>query len=135
MQAWKGSKRNSLSLPECGDCLTQQISRDATQKEEECPELTLTPEGAFLAGPHCVPPALAPMQVAEHVQEQLHKVDSTMSKPTAESLFDLYRKLQELYQMKDSLPNRYPALRGEMPKGGIEQLTEDPCILPTHLHH
>lgn len=75
------------------------------------------------------------MQVAEHVQEQLHKVDSTMSKPTAESLFDLYRKLQELYQMKDSLPNRYPALRGEMPKGGIEQLTEDPCILPTHLHH
>ncbi|NXP40458.1 UN13D protein, partial [Leiothrix lutea] len=44
--------------------------------------------------------------VAEHVQEQLHKVDSSMSKPTAESLFDLYRKLQELYQMKDSLPNR-----------------------------
>lgn len=26
--------------------------------------------------------------------------------------------------MKDSLPSRYPALRGEMPKGGIEQLTE-----------
>uniref|UniRef100_A0A8C3NQW7 Uncharacterized protein n=1 Tax=Geospiza parvula TaxID=87175 RepID=A0A8C3NQW7_GEOPR len=60
----------------------------------------------FLAGPHCVPPGLAPMQVAEHVQEQLHKVDSSMSRPTAESLFDLYRKLQELYQMKDSLPSR-----------------------------
>ncbi|XP_050837509.1 protein unc-13 homolog D isoform X3 [Serinus canaria] len=44
--------------------------------------------------------------VAEHVQEQLHKVDSSMSRPTAESLFDLYRKLQELYQMKDSLPSR-----------------------------
>lgn len=43
--------------------------------------------------------------VAEHVQEQLHKVDSSMSRPTAESLFDLYRKLQELYQMKDSLPS------------------------------
>ncbi|XP_021397370.3 protein unc-13 homolog D [Lonchura striata] len=48
--------------------------------------------------------------VAEHVQEQLHKVDSSMSRPTAESLFDLYRKLQELCQMKDSLPNRDGAL-------------------------
>uniref|UniRef100_A0A8C3QJ09 Unc-13 homolog D n=1 Tax=Cyanoderma ruficeps TaxID=181631 RepID=A0A8C3QJ09_9PASS len=54
---------------------------------------------------HCVPPALALIQVAEHVQEQLHKVDSSMSRPTAESLFDLYRKLQELHQMKDSLPS------------------------------
>ncbi|KAM4762104.1 protein unc-13 homolog D isoform 5-T7 [Cyanocitta cristata] len=44
--------------------------------------------------------------VAEHVQEQLHKVDSSMSRPTAESLFDLYRKLQELYEMKDSLSRR-----------------------------
>ncbi|XP_058708270.1 protein unc-13 homolog D isoform X2 [Poecile atricapillus] len=44
--------------------------------------------------------------VAEHVQEQLHEVDSSMSRPTAESLFDLYRKLQELCQMRDSLPNR-----------------------------
>uniref|UniRef100_A0A8D2N8Z3 Unc-13 homolog D n=1 Tax=Zonotrichia albicollis TaxID=44394 RepID=A0A8D2N8Z3_ZONAL len=60
----------------------------------------------FLAGPHCVPPGLVPIQVAEHVQEQLHKVDSSMSRPTAENLFDLYRKLQELYQMKDSLPSR-----------------------------
>uniref|UniRef100_A0A674HJV0 Unc-13 homolog D n=1 Tax=Taeniopygia guttata TaxID=59729 RepID=A0A674HJV0_TAEGU len=56
--------------------------------------------------PHRVPPGLAPMQVAEHVQQQLHKVDSSMSRPTAESLFDLYRKLQELCQMKDSLPSR-----------------------------
>ncbi|NWV33932.1 UN13D protein, partial [Grantiella picta] len=44
--------------------------------------------------------------VAEHVQEQLHKVDSSMSRTTAESLFDLYRKLQELYQMKEFLPRR-----------------------------
>ncbi|XP_017598680.1 PREDICTED: protein unc-13 homolog D [Corvus brachyrhynchos] len=44
--------------------------------------------------------------VAEHVQEQLHKVDSSMSRPTAESLFDLYRKMQELYEMKDSLSRR-----------------------------
>lgn len=36
-----------------------------------------------------------------------------MSRPTAESLFDLYRKLQELYQMKDSLPRRYPTPREE----------------------
>lgn len=43
-----------------------------------------------------------------------------MSKPTAESLFDLYRKLQELYQMKESLPSRYQ--RGEVPKGGMEHL-------------
>ncbi|NXY77599.1 UN13D protein, partial [Glareola pratincola] len=44
--------------------------------------------------------------VAEHVQEQLHKVDSSMSKPTAESLFQLYMNLQELYQMKDFVPKR-----------------------------
>ncbi|XP_016158287.1 PREDICTED: protein unc-13 homolog D isoform X2 [Ficedula albicollis] len=44
--------------------------------------------------------------VAEHVQEQLHRVDSSMSKPTAESLFDLYRKLQELWEMKEFLPSR-----------------------------
>uniref|UniRef100_A0A8B9T663 Unc-13 homolog D n=1 Tax=Anas platyrhynchos TaxID=8839 RepID=A0A8B9T663_ANAPL len=45
-------------------------------------------------------------QVAEHVQEQLHEVDSSMSKPTAESLFQLYLNLQELYRMKDFLPER-----------------------------
>ncbi|PKU35228.1 hypothetical protein llap_14467 [Limosa lapponica baueri] len=44
--------------------------------------------------------------VAEHVQEQLREVDSSMSKPTAESLFQLYMNLQELYQMKDFLPKR-----------------------------
>ncbi|XP_032562576.1 protein unc-13 homolog D [Chiroxiphia lanceolata] len=44
--------------------------------------------------------------VAEHVQEQLHEVDSSMSKPTAESLFQLYMNLQELYRMKDFLPRR-----------------------------
>ncbi|XP_051490877.1 protein unc-13 homolog D [Apus apus] len=44
--------------------------------------------------------------VAEHVQEQLHEVDSSMSKPTAESLFQLYMNLQELYRMKDFVPER-----------------------------
>ncbi|NWI97415.1 UN13D protein, partial [Pitta sordida] len=44
--------------------------------------------------------------VAKHVQEQLHEVDSSMSKPTAESLFQLYMNLQELYGMKDFLPRR-----------------------------
>ncbi|XP_069728618.1 protein unc-13 homolog D isoform X3 [Phaenicophaeus curvirostris] len=44
--------------------------------------------------------------VAEHVQEQLHELDSSMSKPTAESLFQLYMNLQELYRMKDFLPKR-----------------------------
>ncbi|KFZ68664.1 Protein unc-13 D, partial [Podiceps cristatus] len=44
--------------------------------------------------------------VAEHVQEQLHEDDSSMSKPTAESLFQLYMNLQELYHMKDFLPQR-----------------------------
>ncbi|XP_010001024.1 PREDICTED: protein unc-13 homolog D [Chaetura pelagica] len=44
--------------------------------------------------------------VAEHVQEQLHEVDSSMSKPTAESLFQLYMNLQELYRMKDFVPKR-----------------------------
>ncbi|XP_054249817.1 protein unc-13 homolog D [Indicator indicator] len=44
--------------------------------------------------------------VSEHVQEQLHQVDSSMSKPTAESLFQLYMNLQELYRMKNFLPNR-----------------------------
>ncbi|XP_010086469.1 PREDICTED: protein unc-13 homolog D, partial [Pterocles gutturalis] len=44
--------------------------------------------------------------VAEHVQEQLREVDSGMSKPTAESLFQLYMNLQELYRMKDFLPKR-----------------------------
>ncbi|XP_025946178.1 protein unc-13 homolog D isoform X2 [Apteryx rowi] len=44
--------------------------------------------------------------VAEHVQEQLSEIDSSMSKPTAESLFQLYMSLQELYRMKDFLPNR-----------------------------
>ncbi|XP_074703789.1 protein unc-13 homolog D isoform X2 [Strix aluco] len=44
--------------------------------------------------------------VAEHVQEQLHEVDSSMSKPTAESLFQLYMNLQELYRMKNFLPKR-----------------------------
>ncbi|XP_025902610.1 protein unc-13 homolog D [Nothoprocta perdicaria] len=42
--------------------------------------------------------------VAAHVQEQLSEIDSSMSKPTAESLFQLYMSLQELYQMKDFLP-------------------------------
>lgn len=36
-----------------------------------------------------------------------------MSKPTAESLFQLYMNLQELYQMKDFLPKRYPTQRKE----------------------
>ncbi|NWR31896.1 UN13D protein, partial [Tachuris rubrigastra] len=44
--------------------------------------------------------------VAEHVQEQLHEVDSSISKPTAESLFQLYMNLQELYRMKEFLPRR-----------------------------
>ncbi|XP_075026070.1 protein unc-13 homolog D isoform X3 [Calonectris borealis] len=44
--------------------------------------------------------------VAEHVQGQLREVDSSMSKPTAESLFQLYMNLQELYRMKDFLPKR-----------------------------
>ncbi|XP_052543608.1 protein unc-13 homolog D isoform X1 [Tympanuchus pallidicinctus] len=44
--------------------------------------------------------------VAEHVQEQLREVDAGMSKPTAESLFQLYLNLQELYKMKDFLPKR-----------------------------
>ncbi|XP_074778034.1 protein unc-13 homolog D [Athene noctua] len=44
--------------------------------------------------------------VAEHVQEQLREVDSSMSKPTAESLFQLYMNLQELYRMKNFLPKR-----------------------------
>ncbi|XP_053939000.1 protein unc-13 homolog D isoform X4 [Cuculus canorus] len=44
--------------------------------------------------------------VAEHIQEQLHEIDSSMSKPTAESLFQLYMNLQELYRMKDFLPKR-----------------------------
>ncbi|XP_030898058.1 protein unc-13 homolog D isoform X5 [Melopsittacus undulatus] len=44
--------------------------------------------------------------VAEHVQEQLREVNSSMSKPTAESLFQLYMNLQELYRMKDFLPKR-----------------------------
>ncbi|KAM6240455.1 protein unc-13 homolog D isoform 4-T4 [Spheniscus humboldti] len=44
--------------------------------------------------------------VAEHVQEQLREVGSSMSKPTAESLFQLYMNLQELYQMKGFLPKR-----------------------------
>ena len=34
-----------------------------------------------------------------------------MSKPTAESLFQLYMNLQELYRMKDFLPKRYPTQR------------------------
>ncbi|NWX98676.1 UN13D protein, partial [Nothoprocta ornata] len=42
--------------------------------------------------------------VAAHVQEQLSEIDSSMSKPTAESLFQLYMSLQELYRMKDFLP-------------------------------
>ncbi|XP_061222893.1 protein unc-13 homolog D isoform X3 [Neopsephotus bourkii] len=46
------------------------------------------------------------MLVAEHVQEQLREVNSSMSKPTAESLFQLYMNLQELYRMKDFLPKR-----------------------------
>ncbi|XP_065550185.1 protein unc-13 homolog D isoform X6 [Lathamus discolor] len=44
--------------------------------------------------------------VAEHVQDQLREVNSSMSKPTAESLFQLYMNLQELYRMKDFLPKR-----------------------------
>ncbi|XP_030317636.1 protein unc-13 homolog D isoform X3 [Calypte anna] len=44
--------------------------------------------------------------IAEHVQEQLQEVDSSMSKPTAESLFQLYMNLQELYRMKDFVPER-----------------------------
>uniref|UniRef100_A0A8C6YST3 Unc-13 homolog D n=1 Tax=Nothoprocta perdicaria TaxID=30464 RepID=A0A8C6YST3_NOTPE len=34
----------------------------------------------------------------------ISEIDSSMSKPTAESLFQLYMSLQELYQMKDFLP-------------------------------
>ncbi|XP_068769290.1 protein unc-13 homolog D isoform X2 [Struthio camelus] len=44
--------------------------------------------------------------VAKHVQEQLSEIDSSMSKPTAESLFQLYMSLQELYRMKDFVPKR-----------------------------
>lgn len=51
-------------------------------------------------------------QVAEHVQEQLREIDTGMSKPTAESLFQLYLNLQELYRMKDFLPKRYQPGRG-----------------------
>uniref|UniRef100_A0A8B9UPN8 Unc-13 homolog D n=1 Tax=Anas zonorhyncha TaxID=75864 RepID=A0A8B9UPN8_9AVES len=70
------------------------------------------PEPALLAAPQkhlcptAAPSSLYPCQVAEHVQEQLHEVDSSMSKPTAESLFQLYLNLQELYRMKDFLPER-----------------------------
>uniref|UniRef100_A0A8B9USR9 Unc-13 homolog D n=1 Tax=Anas zonorhyncha TaxID=75864 RepID=A0A8B9USR9_9AVES len=59
------------------------------------------PEPALLAAPQkhlcptAAPSSLYPCQVAEHVQEQLHEVDSSMSKPTAESLFQLYLNLQE----------------------------------------
>lgn len=35
-----------------------------------------------------------------------------MSKPTAESLFQLYLNLQELYRMKDFLPERYQTQKG-----------------------
>lgn len=35
-----------------------------------------------------------------------------MSKPTAESLFQLYLNLQELYRMKDFLPERYRTQKG-----------------------
>lgn len=62
--------------------------------------------------PHSRPSFLYPRQVAEHVQEQLHEVDSSMSKPTAESLFQLYLNLQELYRMKDFLPERYRTQKG-----------------------
>lgn len=41
-----------------------------------------------------------------------------MSKPTAESLFQLYLNLQELYRMKDFLPKRYRPLKGRCWGGG-----------------
>ncbi|XP_028572752.2 protein unc-13 homolog D isoform X1 [Podarcis muralis] len=45
-------------------------------------------------------------QVSHYVKEQLRKIDSGMSQLTAESLFQLYLSLQELYRMKDHVCNR-----------------------------
>ncbi|XP_062976387.1 protein unc-13 homolog D [Elgaria multicarinata webbii] len=45
-------------------------------------------------------------QVSCYVKEQLSKIDSGMSQLTAESLFQLYLSLQELYLMKDFVCNR-----------------------------
>lgn len=75
--------------------------------------LTLWPMSC--PSPHCR------CQVAEHVQEQLREVDAGMSKPTAESLFQLYLNLQELYKMKDFLPKRYQPARGVVLEWGTEQ--------------
>ncbi|XP_006018342.2 protein unc-13 homolog D [Alligator sinensis] len=44
--------------------------------------------------------------VSHHVKEQLSEIDSGMSQLTAESLFQLYLSLQELYRMKTFLPSR-----------------------------
>lgn len=44
-----------------------------------------------------------------------------MSKPAAESLFQLYLNLQELYRMKDFLPTRYQPGRGVVLEWGTEQ--------------
>lgn len=47
------------------------------------------------------------VQVSHHVKEQLSEIDSGMSQLTAESLFQLYLSLQELYRMNTFLPSRY----------------------------
>lgn len=71
--------------------------------------------------PMSCPSPLCHCQVAEHVQEQLREIDTGMSKPTAESLFQLYLNLQELYRMKDFLPKRYQPGRGVVLEWGNEQ--------------
>ncbi|XP_061472194.1 protein unc-13 homolog D isoform X2 [Rhineura floridana] len=45
-------------------------------------------------------------QVSHYVKDQLSKIDSGMSQLTAESLFQLYLSLRELYRMKDLVCNR-----------------------------
>ncbi|XP_042310648.1 LOW QUALITY PROTEIN: protein unc-13 homolog D [Sceloporus undulatus] len=44
--------------------------------------------------------------VSCYVKEQLNEIDSGMSQLTAESLFQLYLSLQELYRLKDFVSNR-----------------------------
>lgn len=104
----------------------------------------MPPESPYRSQPSWLPPKntstpqppLLPCQVAEHVQEQLHEVDSSMSKPTAESLFQLYLNLQELYRMKDFLPERYRTQKGRCWGGGEDGAInpEDCQTLPSHLH-
>nr|XP_060620638.1 protein unc-13 homolog D isoform X1 [Anolis sagrei ordinatus] len=44
--------------------------------------------------------------VSSHVQKQLSEIDSGVSQLTAESLFQLYLSLQELYRLKDFVSDR-----------------------------